>query len=161
MSKVKFAILVVSFLTMVSCKEEKKSEDQQLLKDSSSATSQVPAEAKPAPTQIAFEENEHDFGKIKEGEIVEHTFSFTNTGNNPLVVRDARASCGCTIPEWTKEPIQPGKDGKITVKYNSSGKEGAIKKTVSVFANTEPEETLLTITADVKKLDASNGPFKK
>lgn len=114
--------------------------------DTSSAETQALA-----TTSIHFADSSFDFGNIKEGEKVEHTFTFENTGAQPLVVSSAQASCGCTIPEWTRDPVLPGKEGKITVKYNSSGKEGAITKTVSVYANTEPGETILHIAANVIK----------
>lgn len=114
-----------------------------------------------ATTTIAFAETAHDFGIIKEGEIVEYDFKFTNTGTHPLVISDAKASCGCTIPEWTKDPVLPNEAGKLKIKYNSSGKDGKIHKTVSVFANTTPELSTLDINVEVKAKDNSMGPLKK
>jgi hypothetical protein len=103
-------------------------------------------------SEITFDTNTYDFGKIKEGEVAEHVFKFKNTGKAPLVVREARASCGCTIPQWTKEAIPPGGEGKIEVKFNSSGKGGQqINKQVTVYANTNPAESLLFITGEVIK----------
>lgn len=112
-------------------------------------------------TTIAFTETAHDFGIIKEGEVVEYDFKFTNTGTHPLVISDAKASCGCTIPEWTKDPVLPNAEGKLKIKYNSSGKDGKIHKTVSVFANTTPELSTLDINVEVKAKDNSMGPLKK
>ena len=161
--KITSFLLALSLIISFSC--DKKSEKEADTQTETPAQTQADTTAsKPEAlpgTTIAFDETEHDFGKINEGQVAEHTFKFKNSGTSPLVVRNATASCGCTIPEWTKDPIQPGGEGKILVKYNSSGKEGQITKTVSVFANTSPEETLLTITANVKKLDSSNGPLKK
>jgi len=110
-------------------------------------------------TSILFEESSFDFGKVDEGKKVEHIFKFTNTGANPLVLQDARASCGCTIPEYTKDTIAPGNQGQLKVIYDSAGKEGKIEKSVTVTANTEPKFTELKIQVFVfKKVD---GPFNK
>ena len=110
-------------------------------------------------TKIEFAESNYDFGKIDEGKKVEHVFTFKNVGENPLVIQDARASCGCTVPEYTKDTIAPGEEGKLNVIYDSNNKEGKIDKSVTVTANTDPATTDLRISAFViKKID---GPFKK
>lgn len=98
---------------------------------------------------ISFEKYEHDFGKVKEGEKVSHVFKFTNTGANDLIISDARGSCGCTVPQWPKEPIKPGATGEIKVEYDSKGKSGVQKKTVTITANTNPNITTLNITTEV------------
>lgn len=102
-------------------------------------------------TQITFAESEHDFGTIDEGVVASHIFKFTNTGKSPLIISDARADCGCTVPSWTKEPILPGKEGQIEVKYSSANRGGqTVSKTVTVLANTEPSDNKLTIKAKVR-----------
>jgi hypothetical protein len=112
-----------------------------------------------ALTKLEFLEDSFDFGTIDEGKKVEHLFKFKNTGENPLVLQDARASCGCTVPEYTKDTIAPGAEGQIKVIYDSANKEGKITKTVTVTANTEPATTDIRISAFVlKKVD---GPFNK
>lgn len=88
-----------------------------------------------AATTVAFNTEEYDWSKVTEGEIVRHTFSFTNTGSEPLVIQNARASCGCTTPDWTKEPVAPGEEGKIEVEFNSKGRVGIQNKTVTVTGN--------------------------
>jgi hypothetical protein len=88
-----------------------------------------------------------------EGEKVSHSFTFTNTGDNDLVISNARGSCGCTVPEWPKEPIAPGKSGKIDVVFNSDGKPGNAIKSVTVSTNTEPATHQLFITGFVKKAE--------
>ncbi len=143
---------LAAMLFISSC-ENKSSENGQ------GAAAGAAAEKKPlAVTKIEFEKMEHDFGKIDQGQVVEHVFKFKNVGDNPLVVSEARASCGCTIPEWTRTPVQPGGEGTIDVKYNSTGRKGLIHKTVTVYANTEPKETVLNINAEV--IEKLNGPFK-
>ncbi len=102
---------------------------------------------------LVLEEQEFDFGTLEEGEKVEHIFKFTNTSNNPLTISNARGSCGCTVPEWPKEPIAPGEKGEIKVKFDSKGKKGVQSKTVTLTANTIPGNTTLTIKSDVIKLD--------
>lgn len=103
--------------------------------------------------QIVFKESAFDFGTLEDGEKVEHVFEFTNPSSNPLTITNARGSCGCTVPEWPKEPIPPGGSGEIKVKYDSKGKKGKQNKTVTITANTLPQNTLLNISADVIKLE--------
>jgi hypothetical protein len=125
-----------------------------------SGNAEKPAAATQAVTTMAFTETEHDFGTINEGDMASHTFTFKNTGKTPLIISDAKADCGCTVPSWTKEPVLPGQDGKIDVKYNSSGKGGqTVSKTVTVYANTDPAENKLIIKAKVKA--KGGAPLKK
>lgn len=102
-------------------------------------------------SEITFEKKVYDFGTITEGEVVEHTFKFTNTGDTDLIISNASASCGCTIPDWPKEPIAPGKQGKIKVKFNSNGKKDMITKDITILANTDPVKTILQIKVFVEK----------
>lgn len=100
--------------------------------------------------QITFEEEVHDFGDIMEGDVVEHVFKFTNTGKNPLIINNARGSCGCTVPEWPRDPISPGQDGEILVKFNSTGKQGEQNKSITIAANTLPNKTVIRIVGGVE-----------
>ena len=99
---------------------------------------------------ISFEQKTHDFGKVNEedGKIT-HVFDFTNRGITPLVVSRVQASCGCTTPVWTKEPVEPGKKGTITVTYNPSGRPGTFTKTITVYSNATDEQMVLTIHGEV------------
>lgn len=106
--------------------------------------------------EISFQEEEHDFGTINEGDVVEHTFAFTNTGDKPLVISNASASCGCTVPEWPKQPIAPGEKGEIKARFNSTGKPNQQNKTITITANTYPEKNTIRIKANVTP--KSNGP---
>ncbi|RYD52263.1 MAG: DUF1573 domain-containing protein [Sphingobacteriales bacterium] len=85
--------------------------------------------------KFKFAEEVHDFGSVKEGPQAEHVFAFKNTGKSPLIIQNVSASCGCTTPEWSKEPIAPGKSGKITVRYNTQGRVGPIDKAVYIQSN--------------------------
>lgn len=109
---------------------------------------------------MSFEENSFDFGTITEGDKVEHVFKFTNTSSNPLTITNARGSCGCTVPEWPKEPIAPGAESEIRVSFDSKGKKGPNNKSVTITANTIPTNTVLQISADVIKLDADGNPIE-
>ncbi len=98
---------------------------------------------------ISFEETQFNFGEIIQGQVVEYDFNFTNTGKNDLVIYDAKGSCGCTVPEWPKEPIRPGKSNKIHVKFDSTNKEGHQTKTVTLTCNTQPNQVTLQVVGDV------------
>ena len=94
---------------------------------------------------MTFKTKEHDFGTIAQGEKVETVFNFKNTGESNLVISKAVGSCGCTVPEYPKEPIAPGKTAKILVSFNSAGKNGKQMKTVSLTTNTLEGNEILTI----------------
>ena len=96
-----------------------------------------------------FEEEDYDFGTIQEGDVVEHTFKFTNNGDAPLIIQSAKGSCGCTVPTWPKEPIPVGGTGEITAQFNSKGKPNIQNKTVTITANTWPKQSTLRIKAMV------------
>jgi hypothetical protein len=98
---------------------------------------------------MKFKDITHDFGKIKTGEKVHYEFSFINTGKSPLIVKDAVASCGCTKPEWPKEPIQPGATGLIKVTFDSAGKSGLQDKQITITANTNPAQNMVHLIGEV------------
>ncbi len=101
-------------------------------------------------TTIALSESNFDFGKIKKGDKVEHVYEVTNTGSNPLVISEVKPGCGCTAPDFTKEPIMPGKKGKITLHFDSSNFDGNVNKYADVFANVEKTPVKLTFTANIQ-----------
>ena len=107
-------------------------------------------------TSVSFSEYEWDFGTINEGDKVEHTFTFTNTGDNPLVLEKCKGSCGCTVPTCPKEPIPPGGTGEIGVVFNSKGKKNKQTKRVTITCNTE-EQPILKIHAQVTPEDEIEG----
>ena len=104
------------------------------------------------PNQLAsieFEETNINLGKVYEGESVSQIFKFKNTGKSPLVINTASASCGCTKPEYPRAPIAPGAEGELKVTFNSEGKVGANHKEVTVFANTDPRQTVISFDIEV------------
>lgn len=104
-------------------------------------------------TSILFVKDAHDFGAIKQNSTDnKHTFTFTNTGSEPLIISNAKGSCGCTVPQWPKEPIPPGGTGTIAVEYKPGSQKGSQKKTVTVTANTTPPDTRLSISAEVEEV---------
>ncbi len=152
MSKFKVYISLFIFFSILSCQDsatnEKKVEEIRLGRELSPSeiirnplgklgldTSQV--------AKIKFLETEISFGKIKEGEIVEKSFQFLNSGNVPLYILDVYGTCGCTVPAWPRGVIEPGRGGFIKVKFNSEGKTNEQRKLITVVANTFPVETLL------------------
>ena len=103
-----------------------------------------------AKTQMRFIETSYNFGEVNQDSKNTKTFKFTNTGNEPLIIENAKGSCGCTVPTYPKEPIKPGETGEIEVVYNPGKQKGAQNKTVSITANTSPITTTLNISADVQ-----------
>jgi hypothetical protein len=108
--------------------------------------SETMMEALPA---IAFESDFHDFGEIQEGEVVNYTFKFTNEGEGPLIISNAQGSCGCTVPQWPRQPIAPGATGEIKVSFNSAGRAGKQDKRVTLTTNAVPQTKVLNITSTV------------
>lgn len=110
----------------------------------------------PAPTtpaspkaQISFVEASHDFGTIKQGDKVEYTFEYTNTGQAPLIISNVQTTCGCTASQWSRTPLPPGQKGKLTATFNSAGKQGRQNKVITVFSNAVNPEERVRIVANV------------
>lgn len=169
------AILVVGFTSCGNKEREKKIAELETKLEALSAgtgaatptVAPVKEEKPEGPLPVfEFEGTEHDFGTINEGDIVEHTFTFTNNGEAPLIIQDAVGSCGCTVPIWSKEPIPVGGTGSLTAKFNSKGKPNIQNKTVTVTANTWPKQTrlkikaLVTPTTKTSDTTSNNGPVK-
>ncbi|MBS9773591.1 MAG: DUF1573 domain-containing protein [Tenacibaculum sp.] len=99
---------------------------------------------------VSFDKSEYDFGTVNEGEIVETTFVLTNKGKSDLLILDAKATCGCTVPKWSKDPIKPGEKSEIQVRFNTSGKPNKQTKTVTLTTNTEKGIEMVKISGMVK-----------
>ena len=158
--------MLVALLGVSACKSDKAADAS--APAANDATAAAPADASAAlaggdaaaaptgpTTTMEFTEMVYDFGEITEGEHVKYAFKFKNTGSEPLIISDAKGSCGCTVPDWPREPIAPGASSEIKVEFDSKGKgsdDGAKQtKKVTVTANTNPPQTYLTITGVVKK----------
>ena len=113
----------------------------------------IAAFAQAGKAEIKFDKTSHNFGQFSEKQPIQKcTFTFTNTGTAPLVINQAIASCGCTVPAYTKTPILPGKKGEITVTYNGTGKfPGHFKKTITVRSNATTEMTRLQVEGDMEE----------
>lgn len=103
-----------------------------------------------AQATITFDKPEHDFGKIKEGTLATYEFTFTNTGKAPLVLSNVQPSCGCTTPEWSKEPIMPGAKGTVKAVFNSYGRPGVFQKYITVKSNSSGGDVTLTFKGTVE-----------
>lgn len=109
-----------------------------------------------ALTSMHFDAPTFEYGKIEQGEIVQNVFEFTNSGTEPLIIAQAKGSCGCTVPEWPKEPILPGETAQLLVQFNSKGKSGKQSKRVTITANTEPAQTFLTIKGEINSPEGAD-----
>ncbi|QEM02246.1 DUF1573 domain-containing protein [Mucilaginibacter rubeus] len=141
-----FLSLVASGMLLSACN----SSNGNTADNASKANADSAATAANAPV-AKFEKESHDFGKIKEGDKVSYDFKFTNTGKSPLIITNARATCGCTTPTWPKAPVKPGESGVISVTFNSAGKSGLQDKQITVTANTQPAETMVHLIGEVLK----------
>lgn len=143
-------IIAISMFILVSCGEDgSKKASGDLVSNPISANDTLANLAETAPI-MTFAENIHDFGTLVDGEVVTYKFKFKNTGNADLIISNASASCGCTIPSYPKEPIIPGGEGAIDVQFNSSGKVGTFDKNVTITSNTIPTQIYLVIRGEVK-----------
>jgi hypothetical protein len=146
MKKIFLLLSVIAFFS--ACNNDKKSVNQTI--DSNSIVIDSAIIQAEAPI-IKFDKDVYDFGKIKQGESVSYDFTFTNEGKAPLIIKDAVATCGCTVPEPPKDPILSGQSAKIKVVFNSAGKEGLQDKVVTITANTIPAQTQIHLIGEVLK----------
>ncbi|MFZ4678956.1 MAG: DUF1573 domain-containing protein [Flavobacterium sp.] len=159
----KFSLLVAVGLSVmtIGCKKANDSENNSAtdtisvskpsanVNDSNTPTVNAASVDGKYPT-ITFENEEHDFGSIKQGDKVVYDFKFENTGEADLTITSARGSCGCTVPEYPKTPIKVGKTGNIKVSFDSTGKHGETSKTVTLLCNTKEGNKILTIKANIE-----------
>ena len=99
---------------------------------------------------ISWDKNTYDFGDIIQGEKIEHTFKFTNTGSEPLVITNVEVTCGCTVPKgWPRDPINPGGKGEITIQFDSTHKIGRQNKVATIISNASSGNSQLTFSVNV------------
>ncbi len=145
MKKIAFALSGLLFVAFTAC-DSATSKINNGSESSSVELSDVDGDGAP---KFSFTEEAHDFGTIEEGTVAKHDFKFTNSGDAPLIITNAQGSCGCTVPQWPREPIAPGEEATIHVEFNSQGKPGNNQKEVTLTANTEPNTYVLKISATV------------
>lgn len=133
-------MLLIAVVLMTGCKQTSKNQASDMGNQAVDPAQQ---------TSISFTEDHHDFGKVTDGEIVSYSYKFKNTGDKPLIISDVHASCGCTTPNWARDPIAPGQEGEIDVKFNSEGRVGMQEKLITVTANTNPVQTELHLFGEV------------
>lgn len=146
MLKKTVAMIAIASLVLTACKKE----NAALRIDDETAKQAEVAHAQSGNLPVAeFDNMEHDFGTIKAGDKVEHVYKVTNKGTADLVISEVKPSCGCTVPDFTKEPIKPGAAGDIKVIFDSTGKSGNQEKTVTVTLNTEKASEILKFKANI------------
>ena len=142
-------LFIMVLCVMPACQEEEEGNlSTDLVTSPKSAT-----ETSNKQAVITFDKEEHDFGTLLQGEVVTYSFHFTNTGNVPLIISEVGSSCGCTVGDYPRKPIEPGKKGDIKVTYNSSGHHGFQSRFLTVMSNTNPAKTTLRIKGTVQTPD--------
>jgi Protein of unknown function (DUF1573) len=137
-------LILISIIGLIACnsKEQKSMTiEVPLTSDGKVDTSKLP--------KFSFVQDVYDFGKIKQGEKISYSFKFKNTGSTPLIISSASASCGCTVPSYPEEPIQPGQESKIDVVFDSNGKMGMQTKTITLVSNTIPNTKVLYLRGEI------------
>lgn len=147
MLKKKHILILFSVLILLSCNGGDKHNDVDIIKNPNTANGYDESEKMP---KIVFETDMHDFGQLMAGETISYSFKFTNTGNADLIISGCDASCGCTVADYPKERIAPGKTGYVTVSFKSQGMSGHQVKEVVVATNAQPAKTRLRISATVR-----------
>lgn len=153
----KIAFVLIGAMALYSCggdaekgTEKEATIDTDVVANPATADNESGTSDDVAVAEFSFEKEVHDFGTIVQGEKVAYSFKFKNTGEGDLIITSAKGSCGCTVPEWPKEPIAPGADGVIDVVFNSDGKSGKQNKKVTIVANTVPNTKVLAINGMVE-----------
>jgi hypothetical protein len=137
---------ILLIFSLISCKNKNnKTGGEYNINNSASGNG---SESGGIPT-IDFAEVEYNFGTVIQGEKLSHTFIFTNNGKGNLIVANVKASCGCTVPKWTQEPIKPGQTGTVELVFDSANREGKQTKSAKVYSNAEPNITELTIRSEI------------
>ncbi len=150
----RIVLLFLVFSIALGCKNESKDSipedaiNPAVIENPATASSD-PSTAKDNVPVLKFENDTHNFGTIVQGEKISYAYKFTNVGKAPLVIRSAQGSCGCTVPEFPKDPVAPGESGIINVTFNSEGKQGHQDKTVTIISNTMPNTYTLYVVGDV------------
>jgi hypothetical protein len=156
MKKYIFALLVLGLAACGESKQEQNAEEKKDLLSTELVNNPRSAEGTDsvALNEMAtmdFKDTSHDFGNLIEGEVGTYDFEFMNNGKSPLIINNATGSCGCTVPEYPRDPIAPGKGGIMKVKFNSADKKGHQEKSVSINTNSKKGLHMLYIKAQVNE----------
>ena len=154
MKRIVLIVMTPLIVMLFACEHSKKVKDNTLDSDivNNPVTANNTDTSKKFPI-FKFVEESFNFGNIKEGQKVHHTFKFKNVGNADLIISNAHGSCGCTIPTFSSAPVAPNDEGMIEVTFNSEGKSGDNRKTVTIISNTVPNSHVLEIKGYVKAKD--------
>lgn len=145
----KLAIMASMALLVAACNNTESETVSTSIVNNPNTAAEGATPASEATPVMQFESEVFDFGTISQGEKVFHTYKFTNTGKDDLIITSASSSCGCTVPQWPKEPIKPGETAEIEVVFDSNGKRGQINKKVHIVANTNPSTNVIAINGQV------------
>lgn len=146
MKNIFFIISIIAVFGFTSCDNPNKKISTDLVNNTKSASDNGKSSELPS---FSFEEIEHDFGKIIQGEKVTYAFKFTNTGGSALIISKVSTSCGCTVSKYPKTPVKPGKTDYIEVTFDSKRKKGFQNKSITIMANTQPNKTTLRVKTQV------------
>jgi hypothetical protein len=152
-------LFIISLLCFTACNQQEQTKEQEQkdgllptdLVNNPRSAENTDSNAFAALPVMNFKDTVYDFGTIKEGELVSGEFEFTNTGKTPLIVSSANASCGCTVADFPREPLAPGKSSVIKVRFNSEGKKGHQEKTVTLTTNSVRGVRTLFMKGEVKE----------
>ncbi len=143
-------IIALSVISLSACNRNASDKVEESSNAVTGTDTKAPAVLAEDAPKFKFDKEIYDFKVIQEGEKVQGSFSFKNVGKTPLIISDASATCGCTVPEYPKTPIKPGEEGVISVVFNSQGKVGMQDKVVTLTSNANPEAVKLHLVGEVK-----------
>jgi len=151
MNKLLLSSIVSLFI--IACGNNAK-ENKDVTANTNEVTTQQPSNEQAVDTLnapiVELEADTYSFGEVKEGEKVKHEYAFTNTGKTPLIISSVRASCGCTTPNYPKQPIKPGEKSKIEVVFDTNGQPGMQHKVITMVSNAHPSQTIFHLKGEVK-----------
>ncbi len=147
MKKILFPIVIIALLSSCGGTDGEETLSTDIIDNPNTANGETVDEDK--LPHFEFVEKVKEFGTITQGEVVSTSFRFRNVGQSDLIISSAQGSCGCTVPEWPKEPIKPGGEGVIDVTFDSNGKQGMQNKTITLVANTIPNTVVIALKGEV------------
>lgn len=120
-----YFLIVIAGLVFTSCNNAERTENAEDATENGTSSQ----------GEVSFTESVYDFGTVSEGEVIDHVFTFTNTGSEPVIISRVSASCGCTTPTYTTVPVLPGKEGEVAVQFDTKGQVGTQQKIITIASN--------------------------